>query len=115
MHLERLAPAVLAGCLQGLRFAWPLWLSLGLIVAAKLGARLFWRRRLLGAGIGDIDKMDGRTFERYLEAGFRRLGYAVELTRPAGDFGDDLVARKGDERTVIQAKSCRRKIGVKAV
>ena len=107
--------AVLGGFLKGLLFAWPVWLMLGAVALLKLGIRQLERNRLSRSGIGEIDRMDGRTFEKYLDALFARLGYAVEVTRYVGDYGADLVTRKDGVRTVIQAKRSRRKVGVKAV
>lgn len=37
-------------------------------------------------GIRDIDNVDGRTFERYLEALFEKPGYKVERTRYVRDY-----------------------------
>lgn len=73
------------------------------------------RRRLAKSGIDDIDRMGGQVFERYLEVLFDGLGYNVERTRFVGDFGGDLVIRKGAVKTVVQAKRYTKSVGVKAV
>ena len=39
-----------------------------------------------------------------LEVLFGKLGYRVENTRYAGDYGEDLVIAKDGIRTVVQAK-----------
>ena len=72
-------------------------------------------RRLSQSGINDIDKMDGKTFEKYLEVLFKKLGYRVERTRYVGDYGADLVVWKNGIKTVIQAKRYKNKVGVKAI
>jgi restriction system protein len=53
--------------------------------------------------------MSGKTFEKYLEVLFEKLGYRVERTRYVGDYDADLVTAKDGVKTVIQAKRCRRK------
>ncbi len=66
-------------------------------------------QRLAASGITEIDTMDGREFEQYLEVLFRRLGYQVELTRYIGDWGADLKVRKNGVETVVQAKRYNKK------
>lgn len=73
------------------------------------------KKRLVKAGMGDIDEMNGRTFEQYLEALFERLGYQVERTRYVGDYGADLVIRKDGVKTIVQAKRWKKTVGVKAI
>jgi restriction system protein len=70
---------------------------------------------LAKSGIADIDKMDGKTFEKYLKVFFEKLGYKVERTKYIGDYGADLVATNNGIRTVIQAKRYKSKVGIKAV
>ena len=41
----------------------------------------------------NIDKLNGRAFERYLTVQFRHLGYHVTLTSYSHDYGADLVLR----------------------
>lgn len=71
--------------------------------------------RLRRSGIADIDKMDGRQFELYLGILFKHLGYAVKVTRAAGDFGADLVLEKDGKRIVVQAKRYSKNVGIEAV
>ncbi len=59
--------------------------------------------------------MSGKTFEKYLEVLFEKLGYRVERTRYIGDYGADLVTAKDGVKTVIQAKRYKGKAGVKAI
>jgi restriction system protein len=90
-------------------------LMLGFIGAAKFAFRIWEQRRIAASGIGEIDRMDGLTFEKYLETLFVRLGYRVERTRYVSDYGADLVTRKDGVKTVIQAKRNRGKVGVKGI
>lgn len=72
-------------------------------------------KRLIASRIDDIDIMDGKAFEKYLEALFKKLGYRVERTRYLGDYGADLVVFKNGVKTVIQAKRYKKNVGVKAI
>jgi restriction system protein len=94
---------------------WQLWLVIGLFSVGRFTYDIWRNRRLAGSGIEEIDRMDGRTFERYLRAVFARKGFAVELTRYVGDYGTDLVLRRGETKTVVQAKRAKSRVGIKAV
>lgn len=94
---------------------WPLWLILGAAAAAKFALAVWDERRLARSGIRDVDVMDGKTFEEFLAARYRRLGYDVEVTRYQGDFGADLVIAKEGVRTAVQAKRWSRPVGLDAV
>lgn len=65
--------------------------------------------------ITDIDKMDGIEFEKRLEVLFRDLGYRVKRTSSTGDYGADLILKKGIERIVVQAKRYSKPVGIKAI
>ena len=73
------------------------------------------KKRLAASGIADIDAMDGKAFEQYLEVLFGKLGYRVERTRYVGDYGADLITQKDGVKTVIQAKRYGKAVGIKAV
>src|SRR5690349_5052834 len=75
-------------------------LLLGLFQLAKYALRVAEQRRIAASGIDEIDRMDGLTFEKYLETLFSRLGHRVERTRYVGDYGADLVTRKDGVKTV---------------
>lgn len=94
-------------------------LSLGalfvLVIAVKILLQVAENKRLARSGIRDIDRMGGRTFERYLAVIFRHHGYHVQLTPASKDQGADLVLTKGGERTVVQAKRWKQKVGNKTV
>jgi restriction system protein len=109
-----LTPAI-KGLVHGFVAVWPVWLIIGAIALAKLAHRIRQARRLAKSGIGDTDHMDGETFEQFLGAVFRRLGYRVEITRYRGDYGADLVVSKNGVRTAVQAKRWNKRVGLKAV
>jgi restriction system protein len=94
---------------------WPLWALVIVVALGKLAVRLFEKQRLAKSGIDDIDQMSGKTFEKYLEVLFEKLGCRVERTRYVGDYGADLVTAKDGIKTVIQAKRYKSKAGVKAI
>lgn len=101
--------------IKGFLSLWYLWVILLAVIIGKYVTRLLELNRLAKSGIDDIDKMDGKTFEKYLEALFLKLGYQVERTRYVGDYGADLVTVKNGVKTIIQAKRYKKKVGVKAV
>lgn len=49
-------------------------------------------------------KLNGSEFEKLLYRLFETMGYAVQLNGGTGDQGGDLIANKGGERVLIQAK-----------
>ena len=90
-------------------------LFLALLGLAKLAARR-WRDALyLISSLRRVDAMDGADFEKYVAAKFRSAGYQVSTTRATGDYGVDLIARKGKERIAVQCKRHGRPVGVAAV
>ncbi|MEK3882441.1 restriction endonuclease [Paenibacillus sp. PL2-23] len=95
--------SIAAGCVLGA------YISIVMIVNQK------HTERLKRSGIADIDKMDGRTFELYLGHLFRSHGYETEVTQAAGDYGADLVIKKGGQKIVVQAKRYSKNVGLKAV
>lgn len=63
----------------------------------------------------DIDTMDGKEFEIYLENLFIKHNYYVERTQYSGDYGADLILHRDGIKTIVQAKRWENKIGVKGV
>lgn len=105
----------LKGVLNALLQLWYIWLILGLVLLGKIIFYLLEKQKLAKSGIADIDSMDGKRFEKYLEVLFERLGYKVERTRYIGDYGADLVTQKNGQKTVIQAKRHKNNVGIKAI
>ncbi|MST32703.1 DnaJ domain-containing protein [Acidimicrobiaceae bacterium USS-CC1] len=83
---------------------------------AALGSRRVERAVEMGrAGIGQIDQMDGTTFEHYLEELLRTHGYKVKHLGRVGDFGADLLVEREGRRSVVQAKRYASNVGIDAV
>jgi restriction system protein len=106
-----LSTMLLSTLLTAAKALW--WLLIPL--ALKLAWQIWQSRRLAASGIDEIDRMDGRTFERYLQIVFAKSGYKVELTKYVGDYGADLVIRKDGEKIVVQAKRYKKNVGISAV
>jgi restriction system protein len=95
---------------------WWFWVLFGLFLLGRLIVFLYRERRLARSGIRDIDRMDGGTFERYLQKLFQRRGYRVDHVGSArGDYGGDLLIQKNGTRTLVQAKRYAKNVGVAAV
>lgn len=89
-----------------------------LLVVMCLGAVIArrWREAMyLMSGLRKVDVMSGPEFESYVAAKFRSAGYRVSATRATGDFGVDLIVRKGNARIAIQCKRHGCPVGVAAV
>ena len=54
-------------------------------------------------------------FENLLKTIFEKQGYEVELTKKSHDYGADLILRKNNKLSVVQAKCYDRTVGIKAV
>ena len=65
--------------------------------------------------IREVDNMDGFAFEHFLKPIFERQGYLAKVTQGSGDYGADLILRKGRKKFVVQAKRYSSNIGVSAV
>ena len=102
--------------LELLKPLWPLWVLVGLVLLGGMLRRLWEERQLRRAGIDEIDRVDGLTFERRLGRLFQELGYRVKHVGSAGgDYGSELLVSKDGTRTIVQAKCWRKKISLKAV
>ncbi|MGM0828081.1 MAG: restriction endonuclease [Bacillota bacterium] len=81
--------------------------------------QVLWKRltarHALPVNIHEIDLMDGIAFEQYLKPVFERQGYFATVTQGSGDYGADLILRKGRKKYVVQAKRYSSNIGVSAV
>lgn len=73
------------------------------------------KQKILRAGMDEIDRMAGIQFEHYLGALFKEKGYNVQYTPASGDYGADLLLRKGSRTIAVQAKRYGSTVGVKAV
>ncbi len=60
--------------------------------------------------------MDGKKYERKVASYLKRRGfYAVKVTGESGDYGVDVLARKGLHKYAVQCKYYSRPVGVHAV
>lgn len=74
------------------------------------------QQKLKKSGILEVDKMNGKVFEEYLQVLLKNKGYKVNLTSVTGDYGADLVLlSNNDKKIVVQAKRYKKKVGLKAV
>jgi restriction system protein len=73
------------------------------------------REKALRSGIKGIDVMQGTDFEKYLGGLFEDMGYKVEFTPATGDYGADLILRKGGKCIAVQAKRYKSTVGVSSV
>ena len=63
----------------------------------------------------DIDAMSGAEFEAYVGGVLRHNGYLVAFTKATGDFGVDLIARRGTDVIAVQCKRRIKPVGAAAV
>jgi restriction system protein len=92
--------ALFLGCL------WLIW---------KLRRQHEWQKMMRAANLPEIDQMTGTAFEQRLVVAFRDLGWRVKHVGCSGDFGCDLIASKGPQRLIVQAKRYSGQVGVEAV
>jgi restriction system protein len=86
-----------------------------LIAATIIYVQVRERKRLISADISDIDQMAGNQFEEYLSILFSNMGYRVEDTPTSGDYGADLILKKGRKKIAVQAKRYSSNVGISAV
>lgn len=74
-----------------------------------------WRRYYKLKNLASVDELDGIEFEVAIAGLYESKGYSVEMTKASGDYGVDLLAKKGTEILAIQAKRYSEKVGIQAV
>lgn len=65
--------------------------------------------------ISQIDSLSGEEFENLIKTIFEKQGYEAELTKKSHDYGADIVLKKTNRISVVQAKCYGKNIGIKAV
>lgn len=65
--------------------------------------------------IDEVDMLSGLDFERFIEYIFQKKGYRTELTKQSHDKGADIIAEKGKECVIIQAKRHNKAINKQAI
>ncbi len=76
------------------------------------------RRRDLRYATSDlaaIDQMSGVEFEEFVAAQLRTVGWSVTHTASTGDYGVDLIAKRGGACMAVQCKRQAKAVGVAAV
>lgn len=63
----------------------------------------------------DFDQMSGVEFEKYIWAFLSQKGYRVYETKKSYDFGVNLIVYARNNKTVVQVKRYKSKVGIKAV
>ena len=84
--------------------------ALGLFLAVWLA-----RERRPDTGMAAIDAMTGTEFEDYVAARMRRAGWQITFTPASGDYGVDLIIRRGDKSAAVQCKRHGKPVGIVAV
>lgn len=98
----------------GLVFLGLLILMVG--VAGVMGvSRARWMQIYQSCNIQSVDGMSGTQFEHFLTVLFQREGFDAEHIGRYGDFGADLVLRRGNLKVVVQAKRYSGAVGLDAV
>lgn len=72
-------------------------------------------QRFLQSNITVTDNMSGETFEDFLSAVLKNVGYNVRKTKRTGDYGVDLILQKGETQIIVQAKRYKNKVSVNAI
>lgn len=62
-----------------------------------------------------IDQMDGRSFEIFIETLFEKRGYKTTLTKSSGDYGIDVIIENEFVKIGIQTKCYTQKVGNGAI
>ena len=78
-------------------------------------AEVEWKRFHKLRSLSGLDDLNGFEFEAAIAGLYEHKGYSVEITKASGDYGVDVLARKGKDILAIQAKRYTGKVGIKAV
>lgn len=93
------------------------------VAAGIVIARLLWKAKrkskirsaLLGAGTENPMQLTPGQYENFCAALLENNGWTTKMTKSSGDFGADIIAVKGNKKSVIQCKQWSKSVGVKAV
>ncbi len=81
----------------------------------RIKAEKNWRSYFRLKTLSHVDELDGYEFEWLIAGLYEKKGYSASVTSSSGDYGIDVLAKKGKEKLAIQAKRYSGKVGVKAV
>ncbi|WP_438317272.1 restriction endonuclease [Sporosarcina sp. FA9] len=101
------------GSLKGVAIA--VGVTFGLILLFSIWGKVRSKKRMHLSGISEIDQMSGVEFEEYVGTLFETLGYRITYTPTTGDYGADLILKKGKDVIVVQAKRYKSSVGIAAV
>ena len=62
-----------------------------------------------------IDRMSGKSFEKFVAKLYEKLGFTVTLTKESGDQGIDVIVKKTFRKIGVQTKRYRSNVGNGAV
>ena len=65
--------------------------------------------------ISQVDSLSGIDFENLLKEIFEKQGYQVDFTKKSHDYGADLILKKNNKLSLVQAKCYSKNIGIKAI
>ena len=65
--------------------------------------------------ISQVDNLSGTDFECLLKEIFEKQGYQVDFTKKSHDYGADLILKKNNKLSLVQAKCYSKNIGIKAI
>lgn len=86
------------------------------IGSAEKSEQKAFEEAIIKSNMSEIDRMDGKTFEKYLAALFKSKGYNAELTKASGDYGVDVILYSASgTKIIIQAKCYSNKVPISAI
>ena len=63
-----------------------------------------------------VDMLEGIEFEKYIGQMLKKIGFTnVAITKGSGDFGADIIAKRGNEKYAFQCKRFSKPIGPKPI
>lgn len=92
----------------------PVVILIGLGILAKLISIINNKKQLVDSGINKMDSVDGKTFKKYIEDLFIKLGFKIEIPLYLSNLAD-FIAYKNGLKFVVQAKHYRRKVSIKTI
>lgn len=85
------------------------------ILLIKWISERYRRRVVIKTPLSKIDRMSGTDFENYLAELYRANGYKVTQVGGSGDYGADLILKRSNRTTIVQAKRYSDKVSLPAV
>lgn len=73
------------------------------------------KQAILSTGIEQVNNLNPYEFEKWIAEMLSLGGYETETTKKSGDYGVDVIAKKGSTTIAIQVKKYTNPLGVKCV